>query len=188
MKKEPDQTTLTQWIDGELVGEELQRVEAWAQNHPELLAERDAIRVMNQSIRATIPASIEPPYGDFFNERILRHIESEQLTHVPTLAPKRRIWQWLMIPTAAASMALCFYVGTRVAEPTSISSPSNTVVSTIYTPDGDVSADIFRAEGAGATVIVLKGLTDIPDDLEMVGNPATDSSSGASMVSISTSY
>jgi hypothetical protein len=61
-------------------------------------------------------------------------------------------------------------------------------VSSIYTPDGDVSADIFRAEGAGATVIVLKGLTDIPDDLEMVGNPATASSNGASMASISTSY
>ncbi len=188
MKKQPDETTLTLWIDGELEGEELQRVEAWAQEHPELLAERDAIRAMNTSIREAVPASVEPPYPDFFNERILRHIEDERHTPAASGSRKRSFWQWLAVPAAAAAMALCFYMGTRVAEPTTITSPATAAVSTVYTPDGDVSADMFRTEDAGATVIVLKGLEDIPDDLEMVGRPAANTSNGTVMVSTGTFY
>lgn len=189
MNKEPDETTLTLWIDGELEGEELRRVEAWAQEHPELLAERDAIRAMNADIREAIPASVEPPYADFFNQRILRHIEEEQRDQTPASAPKskRNFWQWLAVPAAAAAMALCFYMGTRVAEPASVTSPSLATVSSVYTPDGDVKANMFRADNADATVIVLEGLEDIPDDMEMVGGPQKEDA-GAVMVSTGTFY
>ena len=81
MKKQsnqaPDEATLTLWMDGELDGDELMRVESWAQEHPEILAQRDAVRAMNASIRDHVPASVEPPYADFFNQRILRHIHEE---------------------------------------------------------------------------------------------------------------
>jgi hypothetical protein len=179
MNKQPDETTLTLWIDGELEGEELSRVEAWAQDHPELLAERDAIRAMNSDIRDTVPASVDPPYADFFNQRILRHIEDEQLTRTPADSKenKRSIWQWFAAPAAAAAMVLCFYMGTRVSDPgtaRSLSITTATSVPTVYTPDGDVSADMFRENDNGATVIVLTGLEDIPDDMEMVGEPERD--------------
>ncbi|MFK7909254.1 MAG: anti-sigma factor [Akkermansiaceae bacterium] len=192
MNKQPDETTLTLWIDGELEGEELSRVEAWAQEHPELLAERDAIRAMNVDIRENIPASVEPPYADFFNQRIIRHIEDEQMTAAPasSQASKRRFWQWFAVPAAAAAMLLCFYMGTRVSDPVPTGSPSTLSVSTVptvYTPDGDVSADMFSSASADATVIVLKGLEDIPDNLEMVGEPQRDDS-GAVMVSTGSFY
>ena len=74
----PDEAMLTLWTDGELNGDELARVELWAQDHPELLVERDAVRAMQSSIQANMPASVEPPYADFFNLRILRAIENEK--------------------------------------------------------------------------------------------------------------
>ena len=188
MNKQPDETTITLWIDGELEGEELRRVEAWAQEHPELLAERDAIRAMNAEIREAVPASVEPPYADFFNQRILRHIEEEQHSQSATSATgaKRSFLQWFAVPAAAAAMLLCFYIGTRVSEPATNVSPSVVSVATVptvYTPDGNVSADMFRATDVDATVIVLNGLDDIPDDIEMVGEPAKARESGAVMVS-----
>ncbi len=73
----PDEATLTLWMDGELDGDELTKMEAWAQEHPEVLAERDAMQAMNAEIKAAVPASLEPPYADFFNQRILRHIHDE---------------------------------------------------------------------------------------------------------------
>lgn len=193
MNKQPDETTITLWIDGELEGEDLRRVEAWAQDHPELLAERDAIRAMSADIREAVPASTEPPYADFFNQRILRHIEDEQHVRVLTSSTgtTRSFWQWFAVPAAAAAMLLCFYMGMRVSEPTSHASPpvvAVSTVSTVYTPDGDVSADLFRAEDADATVIVLTGLEDIPDDVEMVGGPAMDKESDAVMVSTGAFY
>ena len=192
MNKEPDETTLTLWIDGELEGEELRRVEAWAQEHPELLAERDAIREMNASIRESVPANVEPPYADFFNQRILRQIEEEQRMNAPAVSrrSKRPFWQWLTAPAAVAVMVLCFYMGTRVSAPVSTHTPEMVAFSdvpSVYTPDGSVSADMFRAEDANATIIVLKGLEDIPDDFEMVGEPNTKNS-GAVMVSTGEFY
>ena len=193
MNKQPDETTITLWIDGELEGEELGRVEAWAREHPELLAERDAIRAMRADIRESVPSSVEPPYADFFNQRILRHIEEEQRAQAvsPPVGTRRSFWQWLAVPAAAAAMLLCFYMGTRVSDPATNAAPSVvavSTVSTVYTPDGDVSADMFRADGADATVIVLKGLEDIPDDVEMVGEPARSGDSGAVMVSTGTFF
>ncbi|MCP5536941.1 MAG: hypothetical protein H7A51_12010 [Akkermansiaceae bacterium] len=175
MKKQPDETTLTLWMDGELEGDELTRIEAWAQEHPEILAERDAVQAISARIKASIPSSVEPPYADFFNQRILRHIDDEPPV---TVAPRKAgVWQnfgrWLALPVTAAAMALCFYVGTQVGENPTPASPVYTVAAapTVYTPDGDVSADMFKSDDAGATVIVLEGLEDIPDDLEMVGEP-----------------
>jgi hypothetical protein len=54
-----------------------------------------------------------------------------------------------------------------------ISPPEKTNISSIYTPDRGVQADMFQSEQA--TVIVLKGLQDLPDDLEMAGEPSTPS-------------
>jgi len=41
-----------------------------------------------------------------------------------------------------------------------------------------VSADIIRAPQTGTTVILLEGLADFPDNMEMVGAPIRDASKG----------
>ena len=188
----PDDITLTQWMDGELDGDELIRVEAWAQDHPELLAERDAVLAMSASIKEHVSDSVEPPYPDFFNQRILRAIEEDEMAaqradSTPTPVGQtstRGFWQWLLAPMAAAAMAVCFYLGTQVgSEPAaSGSAPAPiavvpTEVPSVYTPDGAVRADMFKSDDAKATVIVLEGLEDLPDHLEMAGGPSAKASS-----------
>ena len=182
MKTTPDETTLTLWMDGELEGSARENVEAWALENPEILAERDAVQAMSARIREHVPGSVEPPHSDFFNQRILRHIKDEiPASHVTPVRKKSNFWQWLAVPVAAGAMAVCFYMGTRVGEGGDISAPNYTVStsSSVYAPDGDVKASMFTSENA--TVIVLEGLDDIPDDFEMAGEP-TSAASGTVMV------
>ncbi len=183
MKKKPDETMLTLWMDGKLEGDELQRVEAWVQAHPELLAERDTVQAMSAAIRRHVPGSIEPPYPEFFNKHVLRRIGDDAVSSAA--APARRqngFWRWFAMPVAAAAMVVCFYIGTQVSEPAEITAPVVAQTGSVYTPDGNVSADMFKSTDAQATVIVLEGLDDIPDELDMVGEPSVDRS-GAVMVS-----
>ena len=182
MKKQPvetpDEATLTLWMDGELNGDELARMESWAQDHPELLAERDAVQAMSVSIKAHVPASVEPPYPDFFNQRILRHIDDELLTlPVKETGTRqsflRKMGSWLAFPAAAAAMAVCFYMGTQLRDGSARDMPAISVAAgaSVYTPDSEVSAAMFNSKDAGATVIVLEGLEDIPDDFDIAGEP-----------------
>lgn len=177
MKTPPDETTLTLWMDGLLEGEELQQMEAWAQQHPELLAEREAIQSMCQDIKSTVPNSVEPPYPDFFNQRIMNAIKEE--TPAPTHAVEKNsngFWKWLAAPLAAGAMALCFYLGTQASTP-EVSTANHTATlaaPTVYTPDNGVQANIFVDDTQAATVIVIEGLQDIPDDLGMAGSPRID--------------
>lgn len=176
MKTPPDETTLTLWMDGLLEGEELQNLEAWAKENPELLAERDALQTMNQDIQVLVPSSVEPPYPDFFNQRIMNALAEE--IPVEEAAPEQSrggIWSMLAAPLAAGAMAFCFYLGTQISSPQTRTTYKAVaaVESTVYTPDTGVQADIFVDSTQEATIIVLEGLQDIPDDLEMAGGPNT---------------
>jgi len=189
MNTKPDDITLTQWMDGELEGEPLRRVETWAQEHPELLAERDAVHAMSANIREHIPDSIQPPYPDFFNQRILRTIHEDQMVAsvkqpANTDKSSRGFWQWLAMPIAAGAMALCFYLGTQMnntpISPGTSGAPqvaTNPIPdSSVYTPDGSVKSDMFQTADSKAVVIVLEGLEAIPDDFEMAGGPTLEPS------------
>ena len=193
----PDEAMLTLWIDGELSGDELAQVELWAQDHPELLAERDAVRAMQSNIQANMPASVEPPYADFFNQRILQAIENEKAESAGRVRSTGSQWlgnklsKWLALPAAAAAMVMCFYMGTQVSHmPDSVAPVAAvsavSVEPAIYMPDGDVRANIFSSDDNGATVIVLEGLEDIPDDFEIVGEPRHSRSASSRVVTVNT--
>jgi len=190
----PDEAMLTLWTDGELNGDELARVELWAQDHPELLVERDAVRAMQSSIQANMPASVEPPYADFFNLRILRAIENEKAESAASVRSTGSQWmgskfnKWLALPAAAAAMLMCFYMGTQVSPMPESLAPMAAVSAkpAIYMPDGDVRANIFSSDDNGATVIVLEGLEDIPDDFEIVGEPRHSGSASSRAVMVNT--
>ena len=204
---EPNDILLTRWMDGELDGKDLAHVDAWVAEHPELLAERNAVQAMTASLKENIPASEEPPYPDFFNHRILRTIEEERLTGIePTKeTPQkntRNLWQWLSLPIAAAAMAVCFYWGAQTATPpttqtatlaqnsqnTSTEDSSLHLASTVYTPDSHVQADIFESDKAHATVIVLTGLQDIPADMEITGETIRKNPNGVMVNTDHTNY
>ena len=176
----PSEEQLTRWMDDELEGDELARMEAWAQDHPEFQAERDAVKAMRSDIRANIPASVEPPYSEFFNQRILRAIENDQLAASKNQAQEGSHWmawllnnKWMALPTAAAAMAMCFYLGMQVNDRPQELAPMAAMLTkpVIYTPDGDIKAEVFSSTDNGATVIVLDGLDDIPDELEIASGP-----------------
>lgn len=190
----PDPAELTLWIDGELSGDDLARVESWAKDHPEYLAERDAVRAMKSEIRSSIPASVEPPYADFFNQRILRAIEDGSFDASGQASAARfslimaKLGKWLALPAAATAMLICFYIGTQVSQVTAPLAPVVKVSSkpAIYMPDGNVRANIVSPANNAATVIVLEGLEDIPDDFEIVGEPHRNSSARAQAMMVST--
>jgi hypothetical protein len=167
MNTNPDEATLALWLDDELSGAELASVESWAKEHPEQIAAREEIRQWRATISAAIPASEEPPYPDFFNSKVLQAIR-EQAPKPMASEKKPFFWKsWLMPMAACAGMVLTFWVGTK-----STSAPEYDVAGApraipvepvLYTPETGVNAELFASNEASATVIVLNGVTAIPD-------------------------
>lgn len=162
----PDEATLALWLDDELTGPEKAAVEAWASQHLEQIAAREEIRQWRATLSAAIPASEEPPYPEFFNHKILQGIREQAPKPVPEKRPA--FWKsWLMPVAACAGMALTFWVGTKSSLPPEINvagAPRAIPVEPVlYTPDTGVNAELFASSDASATVIVLSGVTAIPD-------------------------
>jgi hypothetical protein len=170
MNMKPDETTLALWLDDELIGTELASMEAWAATQPEQLAAREEIRRWRETVTANVAASVEPPYPDFFNSRILKSIREQ--THAPSLLEKKPFsWKsWLMPAAACAGMALTFWAGMKtqaVPEIDVAGAPRAIPVDPVlYTPENGVNAEWFTSREASATVIVLNGITAIPDSMD----------------------
>ncbi len=176
MNTTPDEALLALWLDDELQGEELARMEAWALGQPEQLAMREEVRSWRQSISAVIPAAVEPPYPDFFNSRIEKAIREQAVKEVPAATapaePKASFWRsWFLPATAFAGMALAFWVGTKAnspvpAGPGVAALDENATAPTYYTPEQGVDAEWVKSSRGSATVIVLQGVNAIPDALD----------------------
>ncbi len=172
MNTPPDDNTLALWMDDELEGEELARVEAWAAEHPEQLEAREQVREWRKMIGDSVPASEEPPAPEFFNERILHAIQQSDQTKSASPAPARRrsTWNTLWMPAAAcAGMVLAFLLGGMNQNPDSTPGTAGTGSATtphLYTPEQGVDAQWIASSDASATVIVLNGVSAIPDDVD----------------------
>lgn len=169
MNTKPDDTTLALWLDDELEGDELARIETWAAGQPEHLAAREEIRRWRAMIGACIPASEEPPAAEFFNERIQHAIRESRHETGDTASPLQIRWQRLWMPlSACAGMAIAFWLG--MATPREQKQPplatirmAPNVTPSIYTPESGVIAESFDSKAA--TVIVLSGVGAIPDSV-----------------------
>jgi anti-sigma factor RsiW len=170
MNMKPDEITLALWLDDELTGAELATVEAWAATQPEQLAAREEIRHWRETLTANVAASVEPPYPDFFNSRILHSIR-EQAPAPALPAEKPFSWKsWLMPAAACAGMALTFWAGMKtqsVPEMNVARVPRAIPVDpVVYTPENGVNAEYFTSSKASATVILLNGISAIPDSTD----------------------
>jgi anti-sigma-K factor RskA len=164
---------LTRWIDGELDAAEQAEFDAVLKADPEF-AERVKAEAaqLGDALRAELPATLEPPYPDFFNSQIAKRIREEDASARPVSAGSSAspsVWSWLKSPfTLGAAAAACVVIFfTRGDVDTASGNPS--VVST-YAPDPTVQ--VSRAEfdeEAEATVIMLTGLARIPDEVEVGG-------------------
>jgi len=176
MNTKPDDVMLALWLDDELHGEEFAAMEAWAAAHPEQLAAREETRAYRACMAGVMPREVEPPYADFFNTRIRNAIQESRVAAAlePAPAPaaiiRVRWWRsaWLMPTAAAAGMALAFWGGTHVNRPGGLISyaPTGTPAPLVYTPDNEVKANYFPGRNGSSTVIVLDGVSAIPDSTD----------------------
>ncbi len=170
MNTNPDESTLALWLDDELAGKELAAVESWAAGRPDQLAAREDIRSWRATMASALPASEEPPYPEFFNSKVLQAIREEAPKSV-AVRKKPLSWKnWLMPMAACAGMILAFWFGKRFqAEPeydVANAPKAIPVEPAVYTPESGVKAEWFASTKASATVIVLNGVTAIPDTMD----------------------
>lgn len=168
MNTNPDETRLALWLDDELTGADLAEMETWAAARPEQLAAREEIRSFRKMMSANLPASEEPPYPDFFLSRVNQGIRELQYAEKPaqpaTVAP---FWKsWLMPLAACAGMVLAFGVGKRSGEVPGSLAVVPPASPAVYTPEEGVDAEWFASTSAGANVIVLQGISAIPDSTD----------------------
>ena len=175
MNTNPDETKLACWLEDELAGEELTSFETWLRgqaDYPEHLAMRDEARKWRQMMASAMPSSEEPPYPDFFNNRVAQAIRHNRPQSTVVEKP-RFSWRALLMPASAcAGMVLAFWLGTR-SQPAPLEmevtwAPRAIPVQeqALYTPESGVVAECFSSTGAEATVIVLDGVDAIPDDTD----------------------
>lgn len=166
MNMTPDETMLALWLDDELEGKQQAAMDAWALTQPGQLAAREELREFRATLQAAMPASVEPPFPDFFNSRIEKSIrELEAPARVSVAVAAARPWwsSWLLPASAVAGMVFTFWMGAQTSGLRSSGPPS------VYTPESGVDAEWFASASADATVIVLEGVDAIPDTLDFSG-------------------
>lgn len=167
-----DETKLALWLDDELTGTELEEMNAWAAANPEHLAARDELRKFRDTLAKHIPASEEPPYPDFFLTRINQGIrELEAIPKPPEQTGHASFWKsWFMPVAACAGMALAFIIGKQSGyEQSPIAmdqKPNSTTAPMVYTPEEGVLAEWVATPENNASVILLRGVTAIPDSTD----------------------
>lgn len=170
MNTNPDEVTLALWLEDELSGKELATMEAWAAGQADQLAAREQARHWRATVANAMPRSVEPPYPDFFNHRVMQALQQPP-PPVETVA-KKSFFQssWWMPVTACVGMALTFWAGKKsqtTPELDFANAPRAIPVEpSIYTPETGVDAKWFASTKASATVIVLSGVTAIPDSTD----------------------
>lgn len=168
MNTTPDETTLALWLDDELDGTELAAVEAWAATQPGQLEAREEIRRYRATLRAAIPACVEPPAAEFFNARIARAIESAVAAPAADTQVDVPFWlkprTWFMPAAAAAGMLFAFWIGSHTGTPTAPASQAGTP--DVYVPESGVNAEWVSSGEGQDSVIVLTGVSAIPDSTD----------------------
>jgi negative regulator of sigma E activity len=172
-----DEARITRWIDGELDDD---AVADLLSAHPELAAEKSRAHQLGDLLHSELAPEREKdvPYADFFSHRVRQRIlEDDEEENVPasTSATLKDEATYLPLFTRlryAAGMAfvvmLVGIVGYALFTPSSGSAFGSEVVST-YTPDPNVTATTRYDSEAGATIIDLEGLAEIPVDHSIAG-------------------
>lgn len=171
MNTNPDETRLALWLDDELAGAELAEMSAWVADQPDQLAAREELRTFRTMMAENVPASIEPPYPDFFLSRVnqgIRNIQlAEEMAAAPVAAPTRSFWRsWLMPAAACVGMVFAFGIGKQSRDPSKTLAVVPSLTPVVYTPEEGVDAEWFASSNAEATVIVLQGVSAIPDSTD----------------------
>ncbi|MGB6223399.1 hypothetical protein [Haloferula sp.] len=170
MNTKPDDELLALWVEDELNGESLSSVDAWASTQAEWVERREQARSWKSLSAGVLPASEEVPHAEFFNARIRREIEIQEVPQsLPEVVPAKGTprWAWFMPAAAAAGMVFGFVIGRGGPEAAldEVAVPVATLAPVLYTPSKGVKAEYMAEDDA--TVIVLAGVAAIPDSWEI---------------------
>jgi hypothetical protein len=178
----PDEKTLHSWLEGKLEGEELRKVDAWAEAHVGELDEEFKCDIgwcaLNDEMMASMSDSQEPPYPDFFNHKIKQAIIGDVQHETQKEPSSSPLWQKLrlMIAPAAIAALVAFYAGMQMQSqqpaevPEVASEPSS-----IYVPNNGIVAAV--SESSDATEIILNGLAPISDELDIAAGETSPGNS-----------
>ena len=168
MNQNRKEELLTRWMDGALSADELRELEPVLAKDPDLERERDEYVKLRGELQSSIPAEVEPPYPDFFNAHLERLIQDASRglgkggrgKERPGLS---RLWTWWMAPAATAALVAAFILGMNMTD-ANVPDPISDVA-TAYSPDDNVVPTVVAQDASlDATVIVLTGLEDVPDE------------------------
>jgi hypothetical protein len=166
MNTKPDDERLALWVEDELDAAAAAEVDRWAAGQPEWLERREQARWSRGLLGGVLGGGTEVPHAEFFNARIRREIEVRAAEPARPAAgnARRGPWLWLMPATAAAGVALGFFLGHDDRAPAEVPVAAE-LTPLLYTPEKGVEAEVVG--GDQATVIVLAGVQAIPDEWEI---------------------
>ena len=172
MNENRKEELLTRWMDGVLSEAEQSEWEPYLAKHPGLEAERETFQALRAEVRAAVPASVDPPYPDFFNTHLERLIRESRSALGEEAKPAPGVWQllsWWLAPAAAAALVLAFLLGMRLGGPQDVGvvAAAGVSVPAVYSPITSVQAEAVTDETIGGTVIVLRGLDAIPNSVDL---------------------
>ena len=175
MKKEKTEELFVKWIDGQLTSEEEVQLATLFQENENLETELQEMKSMSESITEEIPASVDPPYGDFFNSQLMRKVDLENQSGTPVKKMQRR-WEsfrWAWAPVVALALVLSFFAGHRLSRPADIrfvQEREEEVISaflpTVYFTGESMEADVIADSDGDISAIFVHGLSAIRDDID----------------------
>ena len=159
-------------MDGEMTPAESAAFEKRLESDPDLRAEVEQARHLTDLLRAEMPADMQVPHADFFNSQIQVRIAQESDSSRRPVAEGgwlRQLFRSVASPwgfAAAAALVALLVVMRPAADSRSADS---TWVTSSYTPNPSVTAHTYHSTAAGATVLELDGLPEIPAEKKVAG-------------------
>ncbi|MDB4652729.1 hypothetical protein OAE39_00475 [Akkermansiaceae bacterium] len=175
MKKEKTEELFVKWIDDQLTSEEGNQLDTLFQEDPDLEAGLNEMKALSRSLSDEVPASVDPPYGDFFNSQLMRKVDLEIEARTPAKKAERwwESFRWAWAPVGALALVLSFLAGHRVARPTDVpvvqeQKTTNKVESlpTVYFTGESLDAVVIADSDGDVSAIVVNGLSAIRDDID----------------------
>lgn len=171
--KPEEEEKLTEWIDGKLDDDQ---VRSLLDEHPELIDLKKSAAETGNLLRQELPLEENLPYPDFFNHRIQQRLQEEDTDTDASSVSLKEEDQFLPLFTrsrlfagfAFAVLAIGLIVHS-ILGPDPAGSGAHTEVVGTYTPNPQVLASSHYNADAGATIILLDGLEEIPSDTEISG-------------------
>lgn len=169
-----EEKKLTLWIDGELDDEQVRDL---LDAHPELIELKKSADETGSLLRQGLPIEENLPYPDFFNHRIQQRLleEDEVESKSPAINMKEEASYFplftrsrLFAGLAFAALAIGLIVNSFISPDASTAIARSEVIGT-YTPNPNVIASSHYNAEAGATIIQLDGLEEIPADIQVSG-------------------